>query len=72
MDDWNRTVNVEGDSPATLLLELKNAAPRDIHGMSVVTVTISAANRDAFVKAVADLIAAPHSGCFCPHCNPQP
>lgn len=71
MDDWNRTVNVEGDSPATLLLEIKNAVPHNFHGMPVVTVTMSAKNRDAFVKAVADLLAAPHQGCFCPHCNPQ-
>jgi len=59
MNDWDRAVNFEGDSPATLLLELKNAVPRDFHGMQVVTLTISAANRDAFVRAVADLLAAP-------------
>ena len=71
MDEWNRTVNVDGDSPATLLEELRDARPHGFHGMAVVSITMSANNRDAFVSAVDKMLKAGHAGCFCPHCNPQ-
>lgn len=59
MNAWDRTVTVEGDSPATLLRELKDVRPHGFHGMAVVSITMSAPNRDAFVAAIEELRAPP-------------
>lgn len=57
MDDWNRTVNADGDSPATLLQELKEAKQHNFHGMAVVSFTMTASNRAAFVAAIEKMLA---------------